>query len=909
MAIEAGRQLLHYRLIEKIGEGGMGVVWKALDTTLDRHAAIKILPEALAEDPERLARFELEAKVLATLNHPNIAGIHGFHDADGVRFLAMELVEGTPLDTRLRQGALALDEVLELAGQLAAALEAAHAAGIVHRDLKPANVVLGTDGTAKVLDFGLAKALAPDPTGTTGASVTMSPTVTSAGTLVGTILGTAAYMSPEQARGRAVDQQADIWSFGIVLFEVLTGRRPFHGDTVTDTLAAIVQRDVDWDVLPAATPPPLRRLLRRCLTKDARHRLHSVADARIELEDARQGPGAAGAEGDTRRGGLLRLVPGLVVALVLGALAGWTFRSSDPVAPTTVKRLSIVSGSPSTAGVSADAYDRLQALDISRNGELIVFVGKDQIFLRRMDQSNAVPVPGTEGATIVALSPDGEWLGFAHGGRLRRVPLSGGAPVDIAELRGDPDNTINGIAWSRDGTIYFNGGFEGYSALFRVPDRGGTPEFVLDVTDENGVRRDMTSVQLIDEDRKLLFTSTPGDTYSHPDNARVVVLDLDSGEETFVAEPGGFARYIPSGHLLVARGTDDFLLLPFDLERLEATGSGVPLRGDLVAHGRGMMVNFAFADDGTMVYEAGALGSSDHGLVWFDEDDGLSLLTDESRPFRGARLSTDGKYAAVTIGDDQDRGKLWLHDLAQDRLTMLTVDDHDYEYPVWTPDGQSVIYLRSLRGQAPQVHRWNVRAGEPSEVLLDPGTVWYLPEDVSPDGRYLASFIWDPETDTHWDLEVVSLEGDLTRRRFAEGPDDEMFPRFSPDGNWLAYTSDRSGAEEIYIKRFPERGAAIQVSRSGGDRPLWGPRGDTMYYIGEDDGALMKVEIELGAPPRIGTPQRVADLPSGLAPVSWYPWGHVAPDGRLLLVRRPERSVARINIVLNWFDELRRLAP
>jgi serine/threonine-protein kinase len=907
MPIRPGQTLLHYRIVDKLGEGGMGVVWRATDTTLDREVAIKVLPAEFAADADRLARFEREAKLLATLNHPNVAAIYGLHEANGVRVIAMELVGGEDLSQRIaRVGALPVAEALGIASQIAEGLSAAHKAGVIHRDLKPANVKLTDEGKVKVLDFGLAKS--HEQTSTSGSeTMAQSPTVTSAGTMVGMILGTAAYMSPEQARGHTVDQQADVWAFGIVLYEMLSGRTPFDGPTVTDTLGAIIHRELDWETLPVGTPPSVRRLLRRCLAKEPKRRLHSIADTRLELEEEPEASLTADPNRQMRR---LRLVTGLAlaIAVVFAAMALWALRPGEPVESAAVRRLSIVSDSLSVAGVRASYHSR-QGLDISRDGQRVAFVGKDAIYLRRMDQANAAPIPGTEGAGVVGLSPDGEWLVFGRGGQLIKVPLSGGAPVDVAELAGGSDGAISSIDWSRDGNIYFAGGFDGYQALFRVPERGGRPELLREVSDAQGIRRDMGSLQLIDGDRKLLFTTTRGNQVWHPDSSEVVVLDLDSGEETVVVDSGGFARYIPSGHLLVARGSDDFVLVPFDLDRLEATGTGVPYRAGLIGRGNGMMANLAFSDDGTMIHEVGGADHTAREIVWLGLDGERSASSAGSRRFTTAKLSDDGDRVAVTIANDKGRDELWLHDTERGGLTKLTVDDHDYGYPTWMPDGQSLIYMRVQRGQEARIHRWNVLTGEEPQVLLDPGTVWYVPEDVSPDGLHLIGFVWDQETDKHWDLEVVPLQGEPTPRRFAVSPSHEMYPQFSPDGEWVAYAADRSGTFEIYVKRFPEEGATIQISQGGGERPFWDPRGGKLYYLTDEADALMAVDITLSAPPRVGTPERVVGIPPNLGPDGWAPWGSIAADGRLLLLSDPARSATHLNVVLGWFEELKGLAP
>ncbi len=562
MSLQPGTTLAHYEITAPLGAGGMGEVWRAHDTTLDRDVAIKVLPEAFAADAERLARFEREAKVLASLNHPNIGAIHGLEQSGDTRALVLELVEGPTLADRIAQGPIPLDEALPIAKQIAEALEAAHEAGVIHRDLKPANIKVRDDGTVKVLDFGLAKALEPEQSEADAAN---SPTRTAQATQPGIILGTAAYMSPEQASGRAADKRSDIWAFGVVLYEMLTGQRPFAGESVSHVLASVLKTAPDWAVLPAEIPAPVRTLLRRGLEKDRRRRLQHVGDARVEIEDAlmMSQPGVAEAIPGRQVAAWppMRLLLAALVVATLSGLAGWGLTRPPPTLPAPITRMSIVlpqtqvRTNPGRRGVS-----------ISPTGAQVVYVANSQLYLRALDELQAQPLAGTEGSapTIPFFSPDGQWIGFysVRDAALNKVALSGGAAVTLTEV-GNPF----GASWGADDTIVFAQRARG---ILRVAGAGGTPEQLVSVEPPAVAHQP----QILPGGEAVLYTLAGG--LGQWDTAQIVVEQVATGERTVLVEGGSDARYLPTGHLLYALG-GTLLAVPFDVDRLEVAGGPVPL--------------------------------------------------------------------------------------------------------------------------------------------------------------------------------------------------------------------------------------------------------------------------------------------------------------------------------------------
>ena len=659
MPLTVGSRIAHYDVTALIGEGGMGQVYQATDTKLNRQVALKILPEAFATDPDRLARFQREAQVLASLNHPNIAQIHGIEEQDDTRALVLELVEGPTLADRISNGPIPLDEALPIAKQIAEALEAAHEAGVIHRDLKPANIKVRDDGTVKVLDFGLAKALDASPAG----DPSESPTLTAAATQMGVIMGTAAYMSPEQARGKPVDKRADVWAFGAVLYEMLTGRKAFPGDDISDTLATVLKFEPDWDALRADTPSSVRRLLRRCLSKDVKLRLRDAGDAVLELLQAQtEGPidETKPTSATAPRVRSTQAAVALAVVLVVaGGLLSWNLADEGRVESAPVSRFAIrlpldVSVLGSGSAVAA----------ISRDGRTLVYIGNNgQLFRRSLDRLESVPISGTEGADTPFFSPDGEWIGFASNGQLRKVSIVGGPPITLCSLPGG----MRGASWGSDDQIVFSMDNVG---LLRVPAVGGTPEILTEPNREAGEMFHLRP-HVLPESNAVLFTTWLGST----DLSKVEVLLLDTGERRTLVN-GNNAHYTLTGHIVFAR-SDSLWAVPFDVERLDVLGQPVPvLEG--VRIGASQAPQFALSASGTLTYvpNTGPLAST---LAWIDRNGRETALNLPSRDYLFARLSPDGERVVLVVRNPPDRPHLWISEVGRNTLTRLTSTDSSGE--------------------------------------------------------------------------------------------------------------------------------------------------------------------------------------------------------------------------------------
>ncbi|HEV8375883.1 MAG TPA: protein kinase, partial [Candidatus Polarisedimenticolia bacterium] len=683
MSQAKGGTLSHYRLVEKIGEGGMGVVWKATDTTLDREVAIKILPEIFSEDAERLARFEREAKLIASLNHPNIATIHGLHEADGVHFLAMELVEGEDLAKRIQRGAMPVEEALPAARQIAEALEAAHEHGIIHRDLKPANILLTPEGKVKVLDFGLAKAFEPEaPSG----SPSMSPTMTSMGTRVGMILGTAAYMSPEQARGRPVDRRADIWAFGCVLYEMLAGKPAFGGETISDTLAAVLRAEPDWQALPPGTGGSLTKLLLRCLTKDPKQRLRDIGEARIALEET---PAAAGEVTDTVPVAVVRrvMLPWALAALLAVALAAtWAFRRSTAVPSDLpgVMRLKVELSKggalPGNVGLGAAAI-------LSPDGRTLAFIAGEErsrkLYVHRLDRAETMALSGTDGARGPFFSPDGHWIGFFSSRGLMKVGTEGGAPVRIADLKSDQGR---GGCWDENDLIVFASGFD--TALSKARSTGGKSEPLTQLAAASDERSHRWPSPLPGGKAVLFMTQRTGQDY---DDADIEAAEIATGRRKLLLHGGSYPRYAPGGRLLFVRQNVLFAA-PFDAERLEVTGPAKPvLEGVLASTGDQESgdgsAQYSLSAAGTLVYRESEIQDRSQAteFVWVDRAGKETPAFQEPMRVLGFRISPDGTRVAMEARTERGFGT-WIRDLRRSSTAPLGSDGDGSFSPVWSPD-------------------------------------------------------------------------------------------------------------------------------------------------------------------------------------------------------------------------------
>jgi serine/threonine protein kinase/Tol biopolymer transport system component len=906
MALAAGTRLGPYEIAAQIGEGGMGEVYQATDTNLARQVAIKVLPASVASDPERLARFDREAKTLAALNHPNIAQIHGLEKGAGTIALVMELVEGPTLADRIAQGAIPVDEALPIAKQIAEALEAAHEQGIIHRDLKPANVKVRPDGTVKVLDFGLAKAM--EPAGSSP-DVSQAPTITTpAMTQQGVILGTAAYMSPEQARGKSVDKRADIWAFGVVLFEMLTGKRAFGGSEMSDVLASVLAREPDWALLPRGLSPTLASFIKQCLHKDPKQRVPDIAAMRLVLEGAfemagPQVPATAAASQPAWRRGVPLALGATLGALVVG-FVGWSLWPSAE--PPSVSRFNHV--------LPEDQQFRNTVRDVmavSPDGRHFVYNTTGGLYLRTMGELEARLIPGTEvDLGNPFFSPDGESVGYWQAGEFKRLAISGGAPVVICAA-----NPPFGASWASNNTILF-GQIEG---IMRVPADGGTPELVIPAAEGEW----MDGPQLLPDGESVLFSVTTATGNTRWDQARIVVQSLRTGERTVVWQGGSDARYLPTGHLVYALG-EALFALAFDADRLEVSGGpvslvdGVPRLNNPATNSasasygvsnQGTLVHIA---GGNLVFTGGPTTEALRTLVWVDRQGLEEPLAAPSRPYSYPRLSPDGTQVAVDSRDTES--EIWIWNIARETMTRLTFDPGLDRFPLWSPDGQRIAFSSQRDGSAGNPF-WQAADGTgQAERLIDQSDSGsqVFPTSFSPDGTRLLVY-GDPNSSQEDDIGIVSLETEdgllpLLRTEF-----DERNPDVSPDGRWLAYESAESGQLEIYVRPFPDVDAGRwQVSISGGTQPLWARDGRELFY--RAGAAMMAVPVQPGPAFVFESPAVVFEEPYlvGFGGRAY----DITPDGqRFLMLKEGADGTAaeappdRLIVVQNWFEELRRLVP
>jgi serine/threonine-protein kinase len=915
MSLVPGARIGPYEITALIGEGGMGQVYRARDTRLKRDVALKILPASFATDPERLARFQREAEVLATLNHPNVAAIHGLEESNGVKALVMELVEGPTLADRIAEGAVPVDEALPIARQIADALEAAHEQGIIHRDLKPANIKVRPDGTVKVLDFGLAKAL--EPISARGMDATASPTITSpAMTGVGVLLGTAAYMSPEQARGKTVDKRADIWAFGCVLYEMFTGKRAFEGAEISDVLASVLAREPDWTILPREISPVLGTVLKRCLHKDRKHRMRDIADVGLALTgvfDAASEPQAA----DTRRP-LWRPAISLAAALVLGGLLGGLIglNRSPAEGPRPVSRFD--------HHVPADQTFRSNGravLALSPDGRRFVYNTERGLYLRSMGALEAQLIPGTDtrpGHVDLQVpagpffAPGGESVGYFEGGQLKRIDVSGGAPFVICAA--EPSF---GASWEADNTILFGQS----TGIMRVSANGGMPQLVVPANEGEF----LYGPQLLPGGDAILFTATTAIGGNRWDAAQVVVHSLSSGKRTVLLQ-GSDARYVATGHLLYA--VDDALFaVPFDSARLALRGGPVSVANGLVRAGdqarQTPAANYGISDNGTLVYLTGGAfqGSSPFGaLVWVDRRGREEPLGAPRRRYSAPRLSPDGTRVAFEARDPQS--DLWIWEIRRHLLTQVTSDAGSDVLPVWSPDGQRLVWGSDRGGGLTNLYTQSADGTAGLERLTDSPTS-QRPSSFTPDGTRLVLNDADPTAGagTSSVLAILSMRGDRQVTVLGQPAIAGINAELSPDGRWVAYEAREGAESQVYVRRFGALSEQRwQVSTNGGREPLWARSSRELFYL-EPDGTLMGVPVEAGT----GDASFAAGIPAPMvAPGAYYTETafhrgrsyDVSADGaRFLRIKIDERraeentGARRFVIVQGWFEELKGLRP
>ncbi len=894
-----GSSLAQYTVTSKLGEGGMGEVWRAEDTKLGREVALKMLPEVFAQDPDRLARFEREARVLASLSHPNIAGIHGLEEVDGQRFLVMELVDGETLDARIQRGPMPIDEVVRIAKQIAEAVEAAHQKGVIHRDLKPANVNITPDGNIKVLDFGLAKALTGDPLSgdPVDQDLSLSPTMTKAMTGIGMLLGTAGYMSPEQARGRPVDRRADIWAFGCILYEMVTGQRLFTGETATDVIGAVVHKEPDIDQLPSSVPMRIRRLLERCLQKDPTRRLQSIGEARIALEEWMENPEEEPVEAAGSRTGWLPWTAAAVAGLI-GLGLGSLFLGSQAQAPPPVQRFAAELGEEPLFGA------RGAAAVPSPDGRYLAFQtavdGGGALYLRSIDRLESLQVAvgqARDWPHNPFFSPDNTWLGFFTVAELKKVPVTGGSPITLAETE-----MPRGGSWSADGRIVFaaqsNGG------LSIVPAAGGDVVPLTSVPEEEGFESHRYP-QWLPGDGAVLFTTVD------PSGTRLEVVEVESGERSVLHEGGFYGRYIPTGHVLFVDG-DAVFAMPYDAGRLERTGSPMPVLEGVASFPPGGEAHYHVSDTGLLVYRPGTDQLNPFPVSWADHSGRLESLWDDEGIYGTPRLSPGGDRLAVSVqrGDNWD---VWVYDIERQVATRLTFEDGYDADPVWSPDGRWVAFASDRADGQVATYRTRSDGTGEAEQLTEPGTIEFpAPLSWSPDGSNLI--VTTPGSNGSDDLLLVPADGSGEPEPYLSTPFDESDGHFSPDGRWIAYRSNETGGSEIYV-RSTEGPGKWQISDGGGWQPLWSGDTKTLFYRSREGLNAVPVEAR-GDEFRAGRPEllfgEVFGGPAGVQVPGYLFYDYdVSADGEQFVVfpRRTEEEggSSSVHVVSGWFEELRRL--
>ncbi len=914
MPVAIGARLGPYEVLALLGVGGMGEVYRARDTRLNRDVAIKVLPDLFAKDPERLARFQQEAQVLASLNHPHIAHIHELEESGGVCALVMELVEGEDLSQRIARGAIPLDDALPIARQIAEALEAAHEQGIIHRDLKPANVKVRPDGSVKVLDFGLAKALDP-PSSSSAAALAMSPTIISPAprrgmTTLGVILGTAAYMSPEQATGRPVDRRSDLWAFGVVVLEMLTGRPVFTGETVSHLLASVLKSEPDWTALPSETPAPIRKLLRRCLEKDRKRRLDSAADARLEIDDALTPIGDESTLGvTTPRAAWRRALPwGVAAVLAIAASAAtWLLKGPAPHAPVRVainlppgQRLAALN-QPALA-ISPDGTNLVYVAVQGRDGEGATNQGQpaiQQLYVRPLNSQETKPISGTEGAVGPFFSADGQWVGFFAGGKLKKVLANGGAAVTLADAP-----SPGGASWSSRGILALQLRQVGQRGLQQVSQEGGTPQPLTRLQNGEFIHR---WPAFLPGGQALLFVgSATGATWG---NSHIAVEAITEGERrnpsasvTTTLAQGTQPRYAPTGHLLYAQ-SGTLMAAPFDARRLALTGVAVPALEGVMQFNSSGAAQYSLSSTGTLVYLAGGLVLGQSRLVWVSRNGEEKPLPAVPHNYVFPRLSPDGRRVAVEILEQEEQ--TWVYDVPRDHLTRLAFEGSVNNVPAWSPDGKRIVFSSNRSGVASNVF-WALSDGSGGAERLTMSEHVNFPNSFSPDGQLLAYVEVTPETGSDiWVLRMADRKAQL----FLRAPSEETAPTFSPDGRWLAYSSNESGRREIIVQPYPGPGGKWQISTDGGQEPLWNPKGGELFY--RNGNRIMAVQVDVKSGFSASKPRMLFEGP--YLPGGGFPFYDVSPDGQRFLMLKPLESQTsgptQIHVVLNWFEELKRLVP
>ncbi len=898
MSLTSGSRLGPYEIGVSIGAGGMGEVFRARDTRLGRDVAIKVLPASLAQDHDRVTRFKREAQVLASLNHPNIAAIYGLEEtetptssgeAGRVIALILELVAGEDLSERLGRGALPVDEAIAIAREIVAGLEAAHEKGIIHRDLKPGNIKLAADGKVKILDFGLAKALDNESSISNGSTqLSHSPTISRHATEAGMILGTAAYMSPEQARGKPVDKRADIWAFGVVLFETLSGTRLFAGETLSDTLAAVLRQDVDWKLLPVDTPRGVQRLLRRCLERDPKKRLHDISDAHFDLDDVEPNVASASAPStvitqapsSSWKSSVGRVIAAVLVTAGVVAIVSRGSRS-QPTPP--LSRLSIL------APGGLDVYPDSVTVAISPDGTKVAFVVGSvsqsdlQLWVRSLDSMTSTRLEGTEGASLPFWSPDSKRIGFFTSTKLKTIAASGGRAEILCDVAGG-----RGGAWTRDNTILFAPDASG--ALFKIPATGGSP---VAVTKLDSARKEVSHrfPTLLPDDEHFLYASLPGkngrfDIFagSLKDDSHELIGTMDNAP--VYAEPGW----------LVSSRQGVLSAQAFDARTRKMSGDPISLGDE-----PGAILDPAFSftagpsasvsRTGSLVYFAPP--SANTIAVWVDTaGQVVGNLNIPPGHYSGVMLSPDGKTAALTRATSPSESGIWLADVARGGASPFSTGHGLNSSPVWSPDGTRVVFSGDRDGPF-SIYSRSVGDAAPETLLYKSDVQFKNVASWSPDGKWMT--LTQLDQDTAQNVWILDANGQGELRLHVRGPVRDNAGPFSPDGRWITYMAEDTGRFEVYAQSFPAPGNKVQISRDGGSIAWWTKDGRTMFFVDDRFASLWSVDVESGPTLRVGQPKKLGNLPANVI------WIDAAPDRKRFLALVPEhKGQGTLTVVQNW---------
>jgi Tol biopolymer transport system component len=903
MGLSPGDRLGHYQVLSPLGAGGMGQVFRARDSRLNRDVAIKIVSDGFASDPERLARLTREAHSLAALNHPHIAHIYGIEDDGDTHALVMELVEGEDLAIRLSRGKLPLPEVLNIARQIAEAVEAAHEKGIVHRDLKPSNIMIDGDGRVRVLDFGLATAPEPAFHDTSSAATVTSPAKL---TGRGVIVGTPAYMSPEQVTGQAADKRCDVWAFGCVLFEMLSGRRAFDGRDTHDAMMAVASQEPDWSTLPAGAPAAVRKLLKRCLDKNRKRRLSDMGVVRLELEEMTDGaavPAPPAPVPPPRGRERTRVIAPTVIALAGIAAAAYVALRPAADLSRAMIRVSADVGAPISLNISQGASAVLSA-----KGDRLVFVGQprsgsgaQRLYTRRLDTLTTTPIAGTDGAMNPFFSPDGEWLGFFANSKLRKIAVAGGTAIDLADVR-----NARGGSWGDDNQIVFTPDF--YSGLWRVPAGGGTAVQLTVPADDRTTHR---WPHVLPGSKAVIYTSNSS-LFAY-ENSDVVLQPLPGGTPRVLQKNAFFGQYLTSGHLIfIHKGA--LHAAPFDPNAMAISGEALPVLDD-VSTGSLFTgaAQFSTSNDGTAVYVAGRNFTS--GFTTLDRSGKRDLMLPEIHNWGNPQFSPDGRRFAFDMFDGV-QADVWVYDLAGRSLSRLTHSPRVDVKPIWSPDGKRIAFITQddYRFRTD----WQLADGSGGAKTLIGNEIISIPTSFHPSGRYLAYV--ELTSKTGFDAKVAELDfhanGDWRLGRtidISSTPASELEPMFSPDGRWIAYGSAHTGRSEIYVRPFPDLNGTWQVSTEGGAFPTWSKSGNELLFATLDQRIMSVSYAADGGSFRATAPRTWTNERHQLSGPTFMRNFVSFPDGERVAFSKAadsgDQSSDPVVMVFNFFDELRRKVP